>query len=411
LAIEEGALIHVLITLAVLLFAAKIFAEIFNKLRLPVVLGELTAGIIMGPFAIGSIPIFDGKPLVILNETVLQIGEIAGIVILFIAGLEITPREFLRGGAASFTIGACGVIVPFFLGYYIFTIYGLQGLQSILVATALTATSVAITVSVLTELGKMQTKEAKIILGAAIVDDILAIAVLSVVVTMVQTGNMAPNIIDILFLILKILGIFAALLIGAIIIIPRLLHAERLWKARGSIEGIVTASFFGASAIAAAVGLSPIVGAFSVGMAVASTKIIKRVEEYVDKLEIIFAPLFFAIIGAQVNLTGVNLDVLYLSGIIIIVAIVSKLAGCGLPALMFLRNKSKAIKVGIGMISRGEVGLIVAGIGVTAGVLSSNIYTTVIIMVAVSTLVTPIWLKRAYSKEPPDVNDKSQEVA
>jgi Kef-type K+ transport system membrane component KefB len=365
----------------------------------------------MGPFAFGSIPIFDGKPLVILNETVLQIGEIAGIVILFIAGLEITPREFLRGGAASFTIGACGVIVPFFLGYYIFTIYGLQGLQSILVSTALTATSVAITVSVLTELGKMQTKEAKIILGAAIVDDILAIAVLSVVVTMVQTGNMAPNIIDILFLILKILGIFAALLIGAIIIIPRLLHAERLWKARGSIEGIVTASFFGASAIAAAVGLSPIVGAFSVGMAVASTKIIKRVEEYVDKLEIIFAPLFFAIIGAQVNLTGVNLDVLYLSGIIIIVAIVSKLAGCGLPALMFLRNKSKAMKVGIGMISRGEVGLIVAGIGVTTGVLSSNIYTTVIIMVAVTTLVTPVWLKRAYSKEQPDVNDKSQKVA
>ena len=411
MAIEEGALIHVLITLAVLLFAAKIFAEIFNKLRLPVVLGELTAGIIMGPFAFGSIPIFDGKPLVILNETVLQIGEIAGIVILFIAGLEITPREFLRGGAASFTIGACGVIVPFFLGYYIFTIYGLQGLQSILVSTALTATSVAITVSVLTELGKMQTKEAKIILGAAIVDDILAIAVLSVVVTMVQTGNMAPNIIDILFLILKILGIFVALLIGAIIIIPRLLNAERLWKARGSIEGIVTASFFGASAIAAAVGLSPIVGAFSVGMAVASTKIIKRVEEYVDKLEIIFAPLFFAIIGAQVNLTGVNLDVLYLSGIIIIVAIVSKLAGCGLPALMFLRNKSKAMKVGIGMISRGEVGLIVAGIGVTSGVLSSNIYTTVIIMVAVTTLVTPVWLKRAYSKEPPDVNDNSQKVA
>jgi Kef-type K+ transport system membrane component KefB len=411
LAVEQGALIHVLISLAVLLFAAKIFAEIFNKLRLPVVLGELTAGIIMGPFAFGSIPIFDGKPLVILNETVLQIGEIAGIVILFIAGLEITPREFLRGGAASFTIGACGVIVPFFLGYYIFTIYGLQGLQSILVSTALTATSVAITVSVLTELGKMQTKEAKIILGAAIVDDILAIAVLSVVVTMVQTGNMAPNIIDILFLILKILGIFVALLIGAIIIIPRLLHAERLWKARGSIEGIVTASFFGASAIAAAVGLSPIVGAFSVGMAVASTKIIKRVEEYVDKLEIIFAPLFFAIIGAQVNLTGVNLDVLYLSGIIIIVAIVSKLAGCGLPALMFLRNKSKAMKVGIGMISRGEVGLIVAGIGVTSGVLSSNIYTTVIIMVAVTTLVTPVWLKRAYSKEPPDVNDNSQKVS
>jgi Kef-type K+ transport system membrane component KefB len=398
---EQGTeLIQVLISLAVLLFAAKLFAELFHKLRIPVVLGELLAGIIVGPYAIGSLPIFEGKPLVILNETVLQIGEIAGIVILFIAGLEITPREFLRGGAASFTIGACGVIVPFFLGYYIFTLYGLQALQSILVATALTATSVAITVSVLTELGKMQTKEAKIILGAAIVDDILAIAVLSVVVTMVQTGNLAPSVIEIMFLILKILGIFVLLLVGAVVIIPRIVNTERLWKARGSVEGIVTASFFGASAIAAAVGLSPIVGAFSVGMAVASTKIIKRVEEYVDKLEIIFAPLFFAIIGAQVNLTGVNLDVLFLSAIIIIVAVLSKLGGCGLPALMFLRNKSQATKVGIGMISRGEVGLIVAGIGVTSGVLSSNIYTTVIIMVAATTLITPVWLKKAYSKEP-----------
>ena len=399
MAIEQEAIIHVLISLAVLLFAAKIFAELFNKLRLPAVLGELIAGIVVGPFALGSIPIFDGKPLVILNETVRQIGEISGLVILFIAGLHITPREFLKGGAASFTIGALGVIVPFFLGYYVFTIFGVHALQSVLIATALTATSIAISVNVLSELGKMQTKEAKMILGAAIVDDILAIAVLSVVVSMVQTGNMTPNLIDIIFLILKILGIFAVLLIGAIIIIPKILHAERLWRARGSIEGIVTASFFGASAIAAAVGLSPIVGAFSVGMAVASTKLIKRVEEYVDKLEIIFAPLFFAIIGAQVNLTGVNLDVMFLSAIMIIVAIVSKLSGCGLPALIFLRNKSKAMKVGIGMISRGEVGLIVAGIGVTSGALSPNIYTTVIIMVAITTLITPIWLKKAYSKD------------
>lgn len=408
MAVEQGAIIHVLISLAVLLFAAKIFAEIFNKLRLPAVLGELVAGIIIGPFALGSFPIFDGKPLIILNETVLQIGEIAGIVILFIAGLHITPREFLRGGAASFTIGACGVIVPFFLGFYVFTIFGLEGLQSILIATALTATSVAISVTVLTELGRIHTKEAKLILGAAIVDDILAIAVLSVVVTMVQTGNLTLNVFDIIFLILKILGIFAALLAGAIIIIPRIVNTERLWKAKGSVEGIVTASFFGASALAAAVGLSPIVGAFSVGMAVASTKIIKRVEEYVNKLEIIFAPLFFAIIGAQVSFTGINVEVLILSAVVIAIAVVSKLVGCGLPATLFLRNKSKAMKVGIGMISRGEVGLIVAGIGVSSGVLSSNVYTTIIIMVAVTTLITPIWLKKAYSQEPADTNDKSE---
>lgn len=395
----EQELIHVLISVSVLLFAAKIFAELFNKLKLPTVLGELLAGIIVGPFALGAIPIFDGKPLVVLDETIRQIGEISGIVILFIAGLEITPREFWRRGAASFTVGACGVIVPFFLGYFVFTIYGLGGLQSVLIATALTATSVAISVRVLTDLGKMQTKEAKLILGAAIVDDILAIAVLSVVTTMVQTGNLTPNALDVTFLILKILGIFAALVIAAVIIIPRMLHSERLWKARGSIEGIVTASFFGAAAIAAAVGLSPIVGAFAVGMAVASTKIIKQVQEYVDKLEIIFAPLFFAIIGAQVNLTGFNLEVLFLSAIVIAIAVFSKLVGCGLPAMIFLRNKSKAMKVGIGMISRGEVGLIVAGIGVTTGALSSNIYTTVIIMVAVTTLITPLWLKKAYTKE------------
>ena len=146
-------------------FAAKIFAEIFHKFKLPVVLGELLAGIIVSPFAFGSIPLFDGKPLVILNETVLQIGEISGIVILFIAGLAITPKEFLRGGAASFTVGACGVIVPFFVGYYVFTLFGIGALQSVLVATALTATSIAISIRVLTELGKMQTKEAKLILG------------------------------------------------------------------------------------------------------------------------------------------------------------------------------------------------------------------------------------------------------
>ena len=322
----EESFIHVLISLAILLFSAKIFAEIFHKFKLPIVLGELLAGIIVSPFALGAIPLFDGKPLVILNETVLQIGGISGIVILFIAGLEITPREFLKGGAASFTVGACGVIVPFFVGYYVFSLYGIGALQSVLVATALTATSIAISIRVLTELGKMQTREAKLILGAAIVDDILAIAVLSVVTTMVQTGNMTPNIVDITFLILKILGIFVALLVGAVIIIPKILHAERLWKSRGSIEGIVTASFFGASAIAAIVGLSPIVGAFAVGMAVASTKIIGRVEEYVEKLEIIFAPLFFAIIGAQVNLTGVNFNVLFLTSIVVAVAIVYEIS-------------------------------------------------------------------------------------
>jgi Kef-type K+ transport system membrane component KefB len=395
--------IHVIISLGILLFAAKLMAELFHRIKLPIVLGELLAGIIVGPFALGGLFLVDGEPLVSLDETVRHVGEIAAIVILFIAGLHITPREFLEGGAAAFTVGSIGVIVPFLVGYYAFTAFGVEALQTTLIATALTATSIAISIQVLTELGRMHTPEARLILGAAIVDDILAIAVLSVVTTMVQTGNLAPNLVDITFLILKILGIFAGLLIATVFIIPKVLHVERLWKSKGSVEGITTASFFAAAGIAAAVGLSPIVGAFAVGMAVASTRVIKQMEDYVSKLEIIFAPLFFAIIGAQVDLRGININVLYLAGIIVAVAIATKLAGCGLPAMIFLKNKSKAMRVGIGMISRGEVGLIVAGVGVSSGVLTNDIYTTVIIMVALTTIVTPVWLKMAYRKEPPTV--------
>ncbi len=391
--------IHVIISLSLLLFASKLFAELFHRIKLPIVLGELLAGIVIGPYALGGLPLFNGEPLVILDETIKHIGELAAIVILFVAGLEITPREFLKGGLSSFTIGALGVIVPFFVGYFVFSLYGLEALETLLIATALTATSIAISIQVLTSLGKMQTKEARLILGAAIVDDILAIAVLSVVLTMVQTGNTTPDIMEITFLILKILGLFVAILIGSIIIVPRILHREKLWKSQGSIEGITTAIFFGGAGIAAIVGLSPIVGAFAIGMAVASTRLIKQVEEYVHKLQIIFAPLFFAIIGAQVDLRGINLDVLLLAGILILIAIVTKMLGCGLPSQIFLKDKCKAMRVGIGMVSRGEVGLIVAGVGATSGVISGDVYTAIIVMVAVTTIITPIWLKKAYSKE------------
>ena len=395
----ESVFIHIIISLSILLFSAKIFAEIFQRIKQPVVLGELLAGIIVGPYALGGLPLFDGQPLVVLDETVKHIGELAAIVILFIAGLEITPREFLRGGAASFTIGALGVIVPFAVGFIVLSMYGLDSFEILLIATALTATSIAISIQVLTELGKMQSKEARLILGAAIVDDILAIAVLSVVVTMVQSGDTTPEIIDVAFLILKILGLFAVLLIGAIFLIPRILHTEKLWRSKGSIEGITTAIFFGIAGVAAYVGLSPIVGAFAAGMAVASTKLIKQVEEYAHKLQFIFAPLFFAIIGAQVDLRGVNIEVLIIAGIIISIAISTKLLGCGLPSILFLKDKTKSMRVGIGMVSRGEVGLIVAGVGVTSGALSTDIYTSIIIMVAVTTIITPIWLKKSYKKE------------
>ena len=208
--------------------------------------------------------------------------------------------------------------------------------------------------------------------------------------------------------ILKVLGFFAAMLIASIFVIPRIV-TPRLWKAKGSIEGIATASFFGAAALAGSIGLSPIVGAFAVGMALSTTKVFEKIENYISKIGLIFAPLFFAIIGAQVDFRAVNMEVLMLSAIVIVIAVVTKFFGCGLPAMLFLKDKAKGMRVGIGMISRGEVGLIVAGVGVSSGVLTGSVYSTIVIMVAVTTIITPIWLKIEYRKELTKQGDGNQE--
>jgi Kef-type K+ transport system membrane component KefB len=269
-----------------------------------------------------------------------------------------------------------------------------------LIATALTATSIAISIQVLSEFGKIKTPEARLIIGAAVVDDILAIAVLSVVSSIAASDGGVDNIdpIEVITTILKVLAFFAIMLIVAVVVIPKII-TPRLWKAKGSVEGIATASFFGAAALAGSIGLSPIVGAFAVGMALSTTKVFEKIENYVGKIGLIFAPLFFAIIGAQVDLRAVDLNVLMLSGVVIVIAIVTKLFGCGLPAMLFLKSKQKGMRLGIGMISRGEVGLIVAGVGVSTGILTSDVYSTIVIMVAVSTIITPIWLKLEYRKE------------
>lgn len=393
----EPHFVSVVISVCVLLFAAKLMAELFVRLKLPIVLGELIAGMIVGPFAIGSLIVIQGETLLQLNQEVKILGEIGAIVILFMAGLEMTPREFIKGGKASFTVGTLGVIVPFFVGFFVFQLFGFHAFQAMLVATALTATSIAISVQVLSEFGKLKTPEARLIIGAAVVDDILAIAVLSIV-TSIDPAVAEVDVIEISFTIFKVLGFFAAMAIAAIFIIPRVV-GSRLWKAGGAIEGVVTAAFFGAAGVAASIGLSPILGSFVVGMALASTKVFERVEHYISKLGLIFAPLFFAIIGAQVDFRGINGEILIIAAVIIGVAVATKLIGCGLPALPFLKNKAQSKRVGIAMISRGEVGLIVAGIGLSSGVLTSNVYSTIVIMVAVTTIITPIWLKMEYRKE------------
>ncbi len=396
----ESHFIQTIIGVGILLFAAKLMAELFLRLKLPIVLGELLAGMIVGPFALGAFLVFDGQPLLKIDGELRILGEIGAIVILFIAGLHVTPREFLKGGKAAFTVGACGVVVPFFIGFIVFELFGFDAFQSMLIATALTATSVAISIQVLREFGKLDTPEARLIIGAAIADDILAIAVLSVVSSLggESTGIISIDPIQVIVVILQVLGFFAALLIGSVLIVPRIV-ARKIWKAEGSIEAIATASFFGAAALAASIGLSPIVGAFAVGMALSSSKVIEKIENYISKLGLIFSPLFFAFIGAQVDFRGINMEILLLSGIMIVVAVVTKFFGCGLPSMIFLKDKKKSMRVGVGMISRGEVGLIIAGIGVTSGVLTSNVYSTIVIMVVATTIIAPIWLKTLYKKE------------
>ncbi len=406
----EAHFIETIIGVGILLFAAKLMAELFLRLKLPIVLGELLAGMIVGPFALGQFFILDGKQLLHINDEIKILGEMGAIVILFMAGLEMTPKEFLRGGKASFTVGTLGVVVPFFAGLVVFQWFGFEALESMLIATALTATSIAISIQVLSEFGKLKAPEARLIIGAAVVDDILAIAVLSVVISITgsDAGIESINITDVTITILQVLGFFAIMLVVAVVVIPKII-TPRLWKAKGSVEGIATASFFGAAALAGSIGLSPIVGAFAVGMALSTTKVFEKVENYIGKIGLIFAPLFFAIIGAQVDLRAVDLNILMVSGVIIAVAIATKLLGCGLPAMLFLKNKAQGMRVGIGMISRGEVGLIVAGVGVTAGVLTSEVYSTIVIMVAVTTIITPIWLKMEYRKEQKEGGDQTPE--
>ncbi len=408
---SEAHFIETIIGVGILLFAAKLMAELFLRLKLPIVLGELIAGMIVGPFALGGLQIIDGKQLLQINDEIRILGEMGAIVILFMAGLEMTPKEFLKGGKAAFVVGTLGVVIPFFVGLTVFQLFGFDALQSMLIATALTATSIAISIQVLSEFGKLKTPEARLIIGAAIIDDILAIAVLSVVTSIAGSdGGVADiDITQVTITILQVLGFFAIMLIVSVVVIPKII-TPRIWKAKGSVEGIATAAFFGAAALAGSIGLSPIVGAFAVGMALSTSKVFDKIENYVGKIGLIFAPLFFSIIGAQVDLRAVDLNILVLSAVIVVVAVTTKLFGCGLPAMYFLKSKQKGMRVGIGMISRGEVGLIVAGVGITAGILTSEVYSTIIIMVVVTTIITPIWLKIEYRKEQKNDNNESNKT-
>ena len=392
-----------IINISLLIFAAKIFSGLFARVRLPEVLGELTAGMILGPYALGGIIIL-GEPLMDLNEYVQVFAEVGAILLLFIAGLEVSFGQFKAVGAKSSVVGVFGVIVPFLMGIYLLQFLGFDWNVNLLIAATLTATSIAITVRTLEDLGKLNSEEGSIMINSAVIDDVLSLVVLAVILSIVTSG-VVPLPSEIAWILFRTLAFWLLLMAVVLTIAPRLITRAERWKARGTVEVVATATCFGSAVAATAIGLSPIVGAFAAGMAIASSRMLARVRDYIEKLSMLFSPIFFAYIGAQFNIKALSFESLLLILTLIVIAVISKLLGCGLPAMIALRNTKKGFRVGIGMISRGEVGLIIAGIGVTSGILTQNIYAAVVAMVIFTTIITPISLKWAYTEKKHDTRD------
>ncbi|HLN44173.1 MAG TPA: cation:proton antiporter [Candidatus Sulfotelmatobacter sp.] len=396
------------VTICILVFSAKVLGEIFSWRKIPSVLGELSAGILLGPYAFGALIVVNGTPVIELNEIVRAFGEIGGILILFVAGLEMTFTDFRKVGAASFIVGTVGVIVPFIMGYGISILLGFSTIASLVIAAALVATSISITALVLQELNQTRKIESRMMISAAVIDDVLGLAILGVIVSFISTSAIITPL-NVVVVILTSLALWLGITIFAAFILPKIINFTS-GGSEGVVDAAATASCFGASALAAYFGLSPIVGAFAAGMAIASSKMIETIRDYTKKISIIFSPVFFALAGAAFDIRSfITSDWFFYIFFIILVtiAIMSKMIGCGLPAIFFLKDRSKGIKVGYGMISRGEVGLIVAGVAISAGAITQSTYATILGMIMITTILAPVLLRKAYSKEPTEEYDSA----
>jgi Kef-type K+ transport system membrane component KefB len=404
--------LRAIVTVCILVFSAKVLGEVFSWRKIPSVLGELTAGIVLGPFALGSLLVVNGTHLIEINEIVLAFGEIGGILILFVAGLEMTFRDFRKVGTAGFVIGTTGVIVPFIMGYVLGIVFGLSTIASMVIGAALVATSISITALVLQELNQTRKIESRMMISAAVVDDVLGLAILGVIVSFISTST-PITVLNTVTVIVTSLAIWFTLTVFSSYVLPKVINFTSKGKYEGTVDAAATASCFGASALAAALGLSPIVGAFAAGMAVASSNVIEKIRDYTKKISVVFSPVFFALAGAQFDIrsfftTDWSFYILFIA--LTVVAVLSKMIGCGLPAAYFLKSRQKGNKVGFGMISRGEVGLIVAGVAITAGAISQSVYAAILGMIMITTLLAPLLLRRSFEREGPEEEDLPPDV-
>ena len=399
-----NAVLTAIVTICILVFSAKLLGEIFSWRKIPSVLGELTAGILLGPYALGSLIAINGTSVIVINEIVKAFAEIGGILILFVAGLEMTFRDFRKVGAAGFIIGTIGVVVPFTMGYGLSLVLGLDIITSMVVGSALVATSISITAIVLQELNQSRSIEARMMISAAVVDDVLGLAILGVIVSFISTSTPITAL-NVVIVVSTSLALWLTMTVFASFILPKVINFTSKAKYEGTVEAAATASCFGASALAAALGLSPIVGAFAAGMAVASSNTIEKIRDYTKKISIVFSPVFFALAGAEFNFRSfITTDWFFyiFFASLVIVAVLSKMIGCGIPASFFLKNRLKGNRVGMGMMSRGEVGLIVAGVAISAGAISQSVYAAILGMIMITTIIAPILLRRSYENEPPE---------
>ena len=410
--------ITTILAISLLIVTAKIFALIFKRIKLPEVIGEILAGVIFGPFAIGGLIVLAGEPLfsgpVNENFVLETFFEIGGMILLFSAGLEFTFKQFRKAGLPSFVIGTAGVVIPFILGYYGSIFVGFSSTESLLIGAALTATSIAITIRTLEELDQLKNKESQIMVYAAVVDDVLGLTLLGVVLAIASTG-IIPEIASVLSTTVFTLSLWIALLLGSVYFLPKFLDfvtnltgelkltddSEKHPQSPSTLETLAIFIILVWGAIAYYMGLSPIVGTFAAGMAVAGSRYKHQIEIFNNHIRIIFAPLFFAYVGAQINLAEIIGIDLFAFGLILALAMIGKLLGCGIPGYIFLRNRIQAQRIGIGMASRGEVGIVVAGIGYASGLIDSYSYAVLMGVIMVTTVVSPIMLRLTSNSNEP----------
>lgn len=379
-----------LLFLAIILISTKVLGLFSRRIHMPAVVGALLAGVILGPSGLGMITL-DGQTGVFLEE----MAELGVILLMFNAGLETDISELKKNGLASFVTALIGVIVPLiggFAGYALFFHADLSDytelLKSIFVGVVLTATSVSITVETLREMGKLKGKVGTTILGAAVIDDIMGIIVLTIVTSLKDTSVSLGSVL------LKIVVYFIIIFALTVLLMKCRRFVEMQDEKRRVVILSVAFCLILAYVSEEFFGIADITGAYFAGLMLCSLKVGPYVARRCEiPSYLIFSPVFFASVGLKVTLGGMNASIWIFSVVLLVIAILTKVVGCGLGAKMCGCNAKEALQVGIGMVSRGEVALIVAQKGYACGMLDDVLFAPIVLVVIITTLLTPILLK------------------